>query len=147
MTAGGHPLPWGADRIGAARLPDPWASATAVHIITRTCAFPPASGPASVAAGLRVRWARGILSACRGRLPGFRGAIRSAFPATTVQRCVVQLRNSLRPVARRDAAELRKIRTAPGEEAAPDAPAVFAAWELDQNHPQAAKAWEAFTHR
>ena len=47
-------------------------------------------------------------------LAGFEDAIHSAFPAATVQTCVVHLiRNALRPVARKDrdavAKELRKI--------------------------------------
>jgi putative transposase len=109
---------------------------------------------ASVTADLRNRGVRDILIACCDGLAGFEDAIHSAFPATTVQRCVVHLvRNSLRPVARRDAAAvaagLRTIYTAPGEDAALDALASFAASPLGQKYPQAVKvwedAWEAFT--
>ena len=86
----------------------------------------------SVTADLRNRGVRDVLIACVDGLAGFADAITSAFPSTVVQRCVVHLiRNSLRPVARRDAAqvaaELRKIYTAPTAEAAFDALAAFAA--------------------
>ena len=102
---------------------------------------------ASVTGDLRNRGVRDILIACCDGLPGFEDAICAAFPAATVQRCVVHLiRNSLRPVARRDAAAvaagLRTIYTAPSEEAALDALAAFAASPLGQKYPQAAKVWE-----
>ena len=52
--------------------------------------------------------------------------------------------NSLRPVARRDAAavaaELRKIDTAPSKDAALDALAAFSAGPLGQKYPQAPKS-------
>jgi len=101
----------------------------------------------SIMTDLRNRGVRDILIACCDGLAGFEDAIHSAFPATTVQRCVVHLiRNALRPVARRDAAavaaELRTIYTAPGEEAALDALAGFAASPLGQKYPQAVRAWE-----
>src|SRR5579859_2441887 len=58
---------------------------------------------ASVTADLRNRGVRDILIACCDGLAGFEDAIHAAFPATVVQTCVVHLiRNSLRPVARRD---------------------------------------------
>jgi hypothetical protein len=81
-------------------------------------------------ADLRNRGVRDILIACVDGLAGFAGAVTAAFPQTVVQRCVVHLiRNSLRPVARRDAAavadELRKVYTAPTAEAAFDALAAF----------------------
>ena len=84
---------------------------------------------------LRNRGVRDILIACCDGLAGFEDAICAAFPHTLVQRCVVHLiRNSLRPVARRDAAavagQLRTIYTAPSEEAALDALAAFSASEF-----------------
>jgi putative transposase len=109
---------------------------------------------ASVTADLRNRGVRDILIACCDGLAGFEDAICAAFPATTIQRCVVHLiRNALRPVARRDAAavaaELRKIYTAPGPDTAYEALAEFAGSPLGQKYPQAVKvwedAWEAFT--
>jgi putative transposase len=108
----------------------------------------------SVMADLRNRGVRDILIACVDGLAGFEDAITAAFPHTVVQRCVVHLiRNSLRPVARRDAGEvakeLRKIYTAPTAEAAFDALAAFAASPWGRKYPQAARvweeAWDAFT--
>jgi putative transposase len=102
---------------------------------------------ASVTADLRNRGVRDILIACCDGLAGFEDAITAAFPAAVVQRCVVHLvRNALRPVARRDAAavaaELRKIYTAPGEDAALEALAAFAASPLGCRYPQAVRVWE-----
>ena len=58
-----------------------------------------------VTADLRNRGVTDILIACCDGLNGFEDAIHAAFPHTVVQTCVVHLiRNSLRPVARRDAA-------------------------------------------
>jgi putative transposase len=108
----------------------------------------------SVMADLKNRGVRDILIACVDGLAGFEDAITSAFPHAVVQRCVVHLiRNSLRPVARRDAdevaKELRKIYTAPTAEAAFDALAAFAASPWGRKYPQAARvwedAWDAFT--
>ena len=101
----------------------------------------------SVMADLRNRGVRDILIACVDGLAGFGDAITAAFPHTVVQRCVVHMiRNSLRPVARRDAGEvakeLRKIYTAPTAEAAFDALAAFAASPWGQQYPQAARVWE-----
>ncbi len=109
---------------------------------------------ASVTADLRNRGVRDILIACCDGLAGFEDAIAAAFPAAVVQRCVVHLvRNALRPVARRDAAAvaagLRAIYTAPGEDAALEALAAFAATDLGRRYPQAVRvwedAWDAFT--
>ncbi len=96
---------------------------------------------------LRNRGVQDILIACCDGLAGFEDAICAAFPHTTVQRCVVHLvRNALRPVARKDAAAvaagLRKIYTAPGEEAALDALTEFAGSPLGRKYPQAVKVWE-----
>jgi putative transposase len=101
----------------------------------------------SVMAGLKNRGVRDILIACAGGLAGFAGAITAAFPQTVVQRCVVHLiRNSLRPVACRDAAAvaagLRKICTAPAAEAAFDALAAFTESPWGKKYPQAARVWE-----
>ena len=102
---------------------------------------------ARVMADLRNRGVRDILIACCDGLAGFEDAIHAAFPHTVVQTCVVHLiRNSLRPVARRDAAavaaELRKIYTAPTADAAFDALAAFSASPWGQKYPQAVKVWE-----
>jgi putative transposase len=102
---------------------------------------------ASVTADLRNRGVRDILIACCDGLAGFEDAIHAAFPATTVQRCVVHMiRNSLRPVARRDAAAvaagLRTIYTAPNEDAALAALDAFSGSPLGRKYPQAARVWE-----
>jgi transposase-like protein len=97
---------------------------------------------------------RDILIACCDGLPGSGDAITPAFPRTVVQRCVVHLiRNALRPVARRDAAQvaagLRTVCTAPDAGAALDALAEFSASPWAAKYPQAAKvggdARDAFT--
>ena len=102
---------------------------------------------ASVMADLRNRGVHDILIACCDGLAGFEDAIRAAFPATVTQTCVVHLiRNSLRPVARRDAAAvaagLRTIYTAVDADAALDALATFSASPLGQKYPQAVKVWQ-----
>jgi putative transposase len=101
----------------------------------------------SVMTNLRNRGVADILIACCDGLAGFEDAICAAFPHTTVQRCVVHLiRNSLRLVARKDAGavakELKKIYTAPTEQAAFDALAEFGAGVWGKKYPYAAKVWE-----
>ena len=101
----------------------------------------------SVMTDLRNRGVRDILIACCDGLTGFADAIGAAFPATVVQRCVVHLvRNALRPVARRDAAqvaaELRRIYTAPDADAAFEALAEFSAGSWGRRYPQAGKVFE-----
>jgi len=101
----------------------------------------------AVMADLRNRGVRDILIACCDGLAGFEDAITSAFPATVVQRCVVHLiRNALRPVARRDAAdvarELRKIYTAPDADAAQLALLELADSPWGKRYPQAVRVWE-----
>jgi putative transposase len=101
----------------------------------------------SVMTELRNRGVRDILICCCDGLAGFEDAIHAAFPDTIVQRCVLHLiRNALRPVARRDAADvardLRKIYTAATEEAALDALAAFAATPLGRRYPGAVRVWE-----
>ena len=108
----------------------------------------------SVKTDLRNRGVRDILIACCDGLTGFEDAITSAFGRTVVQRCVVHMiRNSLRPVARRDAGEaakeLRKIYTAPDADAAQLALLEFADSPWGKKYPQAVRvwedAWDAFT--
>ena len=102
---------------------------------------------AHVMADLRNRGVADILIACCDGLKGFEDAINTAFPATTVQTCVVHLiRNSLRPVARRDAGavakELKKIYTAVDADTAFEALTAFADTPLGRKYPQAVKVWE-----
>lgn len=101
----------------------------------------------SVVTDLRNRGVSDILIACCDGLSGFEAAVHAAFPATTVQTCVVHLiRNSLRPVPRKDravmAAELKKVYTAIDADAAFDALAELAGSPLGQKYPQAVKVWE-----
>jgi putative transposase len=100
-----------------------------------------------VMADLRTRGVRDIIIACCDGLSGFEDAIHSAFPAATVQTCVVHLiRNALRPVARKDrdavAKELRKIYSAPNSDAAFEALAEFSASPLGNKYPRSVKVWE-----
>jgi transposase-like protein len=102
---------------------------------------------ASVMADLRNRGVRDIIVACCDGLTGFEDAIHSAFPAATVQTCVVHLiRNALRPVARKDrdavAKELRKIYSATNSDAAFEALAEFSASPLGNKYPRSVKVWE-----
>jgi putative transposase len=102
---------------------------------------------AAVTADLRNRGVRDILICCCDGLAGFEDAIHAAFPAATVQTCTLHLiRNSMRPVARKDhdgvAKELRKIYTAPNADAAFDALATFSASALGNKYPRAVKVWE-----
>jgi transposase-like protein len=101
----------------------------------------------SVMADLRNRGVRDIIIACCDGLSGFEDAIHSAFPASTVQTCVVHLlRNALRPAARKDrdvvAKELRKIYSAPNADAAFDALAEFSASPLGNRYPRSVQVWE-----
>ena len=100
-----------------------------------------------VMADLKNRGVRDIVIACCDGLAGFEDAIHSAFPAATVQTCVVHLvRNALRPVARKDrdqvAKELRKIYSAPNSDAASEALAEFSAGPLGNKYPRSVKVWE-----
>src|SRR5262249_6324465 len=102
---------------------------------------------ASVTADLRNRGVRDILIACCAGLAGSEAAFPGASPATTVQRCAVHMiRTSLRPAARRDAAAvaagLRRIYTAPNEDAALAALDAFTTSPAGRKYPQAARVWE-----
>jgi transposase-like protein len=101
----------------------------------------------SVVTDLRNRGVQDILIACCDGLSGFEDAICAAFPATTVQTCIVHLiRNSLRLVPRKDrvamAAQMKNIYSAVDADAAFDALAAFATTDLGTKYPQAVKVWE-----
>jgi putative transposase len=141
----------GIDADGEKHVLGIWLAKTPLDIAT---AGEAASFWRSVMNDLRNRGVRDLLIACCDGLTGFADAITGAFPAATVQRCVVHMiRNSLRTVARRDAgavaAELRKVYTAPSAEAALDRLAEFSAGEWGQKYPQAVRvfedAWDDFT--
>lgn len=141
----------GVDADGEKHVLGIWLAKTPLHSAT---AGESARFWSSVMTDLRNRGVADILIACCDGLAGFEEAICAAFPDTTVQRCVVHLiRNSLRMVARRDAGavakELKKIYTAPTEQAAFDALTEFSDGPWGAKYPQAVKvwedAWEAFT--
>ena len=109
---------------------------------------------AQVLTELRNRGVRDILIACCDGLEGLPEAIEATFPATVVQTCVVHLiRASMRYVSYADrkamAALLRRVYTAPTEEAALDALAAVADSNLGRRYPAVVgvweRAWERFT--
>ncbi|MEV4080566.1 IS256 family transposase [Nonomuraea fuscirosea] len=119
--------------------------------IAKTAAGPAAGESAGFWRGvvndLRNRGVADILIACCDGLSGFEDAVHAAFPATTVQTCIVHLiRNALRPVPRKDraalAAELKKVYTAADAEAALDALAALASSPWGKKYLQAVTVWE-----
>jgi putative transposase len=94
---------------------------------------------------LRTRGVQDVLVACVDGLAGFPEAIEAVFPQTWVQTCLVhQVRSSLRFVPYRDkravAADLKKIYTAPDQDAAADELERFAAtW--DSHYPTISRSW------
>jgi len=93
------------------------------------------------------RGVKDVLIACCDGLTGFPEAIEATWAQATVQTCVVHLiRAANRFVSYGDrkavSASLRKIYTAPTEEAAADALEEFAASSLGQKYPAAVKTWQ-----
>jgi putative transposase len=100
------------------------------------------------------RGMRDVLIACCDGLEGLPEAIEAVWPAAVVQTCVVHLiRASMRYVAYADrkpaAVLLRRIYTAPTEDAALDALGAFSDSDLGRRYPGAVstweRAWERFT--
>jgi len=92
------------------------------------------------------RGVKDVLIACCDGLTGFPEAIEATWAQATVQTCVVHLiRAANRFVSHGDrkavSASLRKIYTAPTEEAAADALEEFAS-SLGQKYPAAVKTWQ-----
>lgn len=109
---------------------------------------------AGVLAELRNRGVRDVLIACCDGLEGLPEAIEASFPRTVVQVCVVHLiRASLRYVSYADrkpaTALLRRIYTAPTDDAALDALGTVADSDLGRRYPGMVatweRAWERFT--
>lgn len=101
---------------------------------------------AQVCAELANRGVKDVLIACRDGLTGFPEAIESTWSQATVQTCVVHLiRAANRFVSYGDrkavSAALRKIYTAPTQEAAAQALEEFEASPLGQKYPAAVKTW------
>jgi putative transposase len=95
---------------------------------------------------LRNRGLRDILVACCDGLTGLPDAIRSAFPDTTVQTCVVHvIRNAMKFVSYADrkklAAGMRSIYTAPSVDAAELALAAFEE-KFGTQYPGAVQVWK-----
>lgn len=102
---------------------------------------------AGVLAELRNRGVRDVLIACCDGLAGLPEAIEASFPHTVVQVCVVHLiRASLRYVSYTDrkpvTALLRRIYTAPTDDAALDALGAVAGSELGRRYPGMVATWE-----
>lgn len=95
---------------------------------------------------LRNRGLKDILVACCDGLTGLPDAIRSAFPDTTVQTCVVHvIRNAMKFVSYSDrkklAASMRSIYTAPSVDAAELALAAFEE-KFGAQYPGAVQVWK-----
>jgi transposase-like protein len=96
---------------------------------------------------LRNRGTRDILIVCTDNLTGFSEAIKAAYPASDVQKCIVhQVRNSIRYVSYKDVkkvcAGLRNIYTAASETAALEELESFES-EWGRKYPMIIKSWRA----
>lgn len=94
---------------------------------------------------VRQRGVEDILIACTDNLTGFSEAIVASFPLTAIQKCVVhQIRTSMRYISYKDqkavAADLRRVYTAPTEEAALEALTQFEA-RWGKQYPWCGKSW------
>jgi len=94
---------------------------------------------------MKNRGVQDILIACVDGLSGFSEAISAVFPNTEIQKCVIhQIRNSTRFVSYKDVnplmADLKKVYTAPSEEAALSELEQFdSAW--GEKYPKIALSW------
>jgi len=94
---------------------------------------------------LKTRGVADVLFFCVDGLAGFPEAIEATFPHSTVQTCIVhQVRNSLKFVSYKDrktvAADLRRIYTAPNQDAAADELQAFAE-KWDARYPTISHSW------
>lgn len=99
----------------------------------------------TVISDLRNRGVQDILIACVDGLKGFKEAIKSTFPDTEIQKCIVhQIRNSTKFVNYKDrkpfCADLKEIYTAPNEQAGLDALERFEK-KWGDRYGYAAKSW------
>ncbi|MFB5266908.1 IS256 family transposase [Paenibacillus enshidis] len=95
---------------------------------------------------LKNRGVQDILIACRDNLSGFSHAIRTVFPKTEQQLCIIhQIRNSTKYVSYKDLkpimADLKAIYQAPSEDDALYHLEVFAE-KWDSKYPQILKSWK-----
>jgi transposase-like protein len=100
----------------------------------------------SVLTDVKARGVEDILIACTDNLKGFTDAIRSAFPHTDTQLCIVhQIRNSMKFVVWNDKKEftgdLKNIYNAPTLEAAETAFEAFKQ-KWNKKYPHAIQSWE-----
>lgn len=100
----------------------------------------------SVLTDIKARGVEDILIACTDNLKGFTEAIRSAFPHTDTQLCIVhQVRNSMKYVVWNDKKEfvsdLKNVYHAPTLEAAETAFEVFKQ-KWSKKYPHAVQSWE-----
>jgi putative transposase len=94
---------------------------------------------------LKTRGVADVLFFCVDGLTGFPEAIEATFPHSTVQTCIVhQVRNSLKFVSYKDrkhvASDLRRIYTAPNQDAAGDELQAFAE-KWDGRYPTISQSW------
>jgi putative transposase len=94
---------------------------------------------------IKTRGVADVLFFCVDGLTGFPEAIEATFPHATVQTCIVhQVRNSLKFVSYKDrktvAADLRRIYTAPNQDAAGDELQAFAE-KWDARYPTISQSW------
>ncbi|QUW85318.1 IS256 family transposase [Streptomyces mirabilis] len=95
---------------------------------------------------LKARGIEDVLVACCDGLPGLPDAINAVWPRATVQTCVIHLvRASLRYASKADHAKLvpalRKIYTAPTEQAAEQAMEEFTTSDLGRKYPAVVRTW------
>ncbi|WKK27747.1 IS256 family transposase [Streptomyces olivoreticuli] len=95
---------------------------------------------------LKARGVGDVLVACCDGLPGLPDAINAVWPRTTVQTCVIHLvRSSLRYASKADHGKLvpalRKIYTAPTEQAAEQEMEEFTASDLGRKYPAVVRTW------
>jgi putative transposase len=98
-----------------------------------------------VLSDIKTRGVADVLFFCVDGLAGFPEAIEATFPHSTVQTCLVhQVRNSLKFVSYKDrktvAADLRRIYTAPNQDAAADELQAFAE-KWDARYPTISQSW------
>jgi transposase-like protein len=104
------------------------------------------SGWMRVLAELKNRGVQDILIACMDGLSGFPEAVRSIYPNTRVQLCIVHMvRNSTEFVSYKEikkaCADLKAIYSAPGEEAGHDALEDFGK-KWNDKYPVIYKSWD-----
>ncbi|MGL4370603.1 MAG: IS256 family transposase [Spirochaetota bacterium] len=96
---------------------------------------------------IRNRGVEDIYIACMDGLKGFPDAVKTVYPQTSIQLCIVHMiRNSTKYVSWKErkiiCADLKEIYSAPSEKAGRDALEVFAQ-KWDHKYPMISKSWKA----